>query len=155
MPVNCIINFTGNTQTNVVNFSCFITIFRLPNWSAQQLKATQHQFQQFLKSLQKITHTIQQKTRFFVVPRECSTLKIFKIANFSSSHHVIFMFVDLFSVIKKEGICKQTSYLLHFLWISPISQCLKMNKKSHFRTKWTVEFHFCPKISRYSDSFTF
>ena len=142
MPVNCIINFTGNTQTNVVNFSCFITIFRLPNWSVQQLKATQHQFQQFLKSLQKITHTIQQKTRFFVVPRECSTLKIFKIANFSSSHHVIFMFVDLFSVIKKEGICKQTSYLLHFLWISPISQCLKMNKKSHFWTKEIVEYDY-------------
>ena len=27
MPVNCIINFTGNTQTNDVNFSCFFLQF--------------------------------------------------------------------------------------------------------------------------------
>ena len=115
MPVNRIINFTGNTQTNVVNFSCFITIFRLPNWSVQQLKATQHQFQQFLKSLQKITHTIQQKTRFFVVPRECSTLKIFKIANFLA---VIMLF--LCSLIcslwlkKKAFASKLRTYFIFF-----------------------------------------
>ena len=55
----------------IINF-----FYRSPSWFAQQLKATQPPFQQFSKSLQRITPTTQQKTLFFVVPRECSTPKI-------------------------------------------------------------------------------
>ena len=104
----------------LILFMHFIFTFcRLPNWFAQQLKATQHQFQQFLKSLQKITPTIQQKTLFFVVPRECSTLKIFNGLKISQNFTAVIMLILCLLICslwlkKKAFASKLRTYFIFF-----------------------------------------